>query len=450
MSQLPNVVLISISGARADRLSCYGHPLATTPIVDSLAEEGTRVVHAMSCAPTTTAGHAALLTGRFSAEHGAHEEGRQLTRVNWSVAEILRQAGYATAAFCSNPAIGPEVGFGRGFDRFMTQRRQSRLADRAWSYGRRAGDRLLGRRDAGARRTTEAVREWLGTTAAPFFAFIHYDEPCFPLVALPDMAFATAADLTRLRGLAAKAESYALGAATLQPEDIDSIGRAYDSALHYVDARIGEVIEAMDRLDQLDNTLLIVVGDHGQYLGEGGLVGDPVGLKDCLLHVPLLVRQPGVIPPGLLVEELAQTVDVAPSIVGTVLGADACAGMSGRMLVRDGRATAGSGCAIAERYRPDIARWRRAFPQGSWQPFDVRVKCIRTKTEKFVWRSDEQNELYDLRTDPAEQHNRLAQDLDQGDRLRRQLFDWFAEVERQQATEAPHGPQGDCEGALSA
>jgi len=430
MSVRPNVLLITISGARADRLSCYGHSRKTTPGLDQIAGEGVRVAHTITSSPTTMAAHAGLFTGRFSAEHGAHEESRQLAKASWSMAETLRAAGYRTGAFCTHPALCPETGFGRGFDDFVTQRRQGRLANRAWSYGRRAGDRLLGRRDAGGRRTNESLREWLGAASEPFFAFVHYDEARFPLVTLPEMAFAGAADLARLRGLHANSEAYVLGAATLEPEDADAIGRAFDSALHYVDARIGEIVEWLASRKQLEQTLIVVTGDHGQHLGENGWVGNAAGLDECLLAVPLMLRCPGLVPQGFVVEDLSQTTDIAPTILGLLLGPEACEGMSGRMLLREGRSTTGPGFAIAERYRSETKRWRRSFPKADVRPFDVRMKAIRTRTEKFVWRSDEQNQLFDLRSDPGEQHNRLAADVARADALRRQLFDWFAEVER--------------------
>jgi hypothetical protein len=85
---------------------------------------------------------------------------------------------------------------------------------------------------------------------------------------------------------------------------------------------------------------------------------------------------------------------------------------------------------VAERFRPDLSAARRARPDFDWRPYDVRMKAIRTKRDKFVWHSDESNELYDLASDPAEVSNLIDHDGTRADLLRRQLFDWLAEVQR--------------------
>src|SRR6202158_1613175 len=162
MAERLNVLLIVLDCARADHLSCYGYDRETTPFLDQLAREGVRFSHMIATEPLTLPAHAALFTGLHSATHAATNENRFLSPRHKVLPEFLKTAGYRTAAFGTHPLVSPETGFGRGFDAFFTQRHHNRLAARALLLGRRASDRLLRRKDAGARRTTSAVKKWLG------------------------------------------------------------------------------------------------------------------------------------------------------------------------------------------------------------------------------------------------------------------------------------------------
>src|SRR5574337_1875124 len=158
MTERLNVLVVVLDGARADHVSGYGYGRETTPFLDAVARDGVRFTNMISSAPGTLAAHAALFTGLHSVTHGATEEKRLLSARHTLLPEYLKAAGYRTAAFCTSPWVSPETGFGRGFDAFFTQRYHNRLAARAVLYGRRASDRLLRRKDAGARRTTAAVQ----------------------------------------------------------------------------------------------------------------------------------------------------------------------------------------------------------------------------------------------------------------------------------------------------
>ena len=114
----PNFLLMILDCTRADHVSCYGYDRPTTPFLDSLAAEGTRFQNMVSSAPWTLPSHASLFTGTYSATHGATDEHRYLNSDFPTIAELLRDAGYATGAFCGNPWVSPETGFGRGVDRF--------------------------------------------------------------------------------------------------------------------------------------------------------------------------------------------------------------------------------------------------------------------------------------------------------------------------------------------
>ena len=126
-----NVLLIVLDGARPDHFSCAGYERDTTPFLDRVASEGVRFEHAISTSPSSVAAHASLLTGLFASTHGATEESPVLGPQHRLLPEVLREAGYRTAAFCTNPWISPETGFRRGFDSFHTQGSARRFTGRA-------------------------------------------------------------------------------------------------------------------------------------------------------------------------------------------------------------------------------------------------------------------------------------------------------------------------------
>jgi len=403
MAESLNLLLVVLGSARADHLSCYGYTRETTPVIDALARDGVRFSAMIATAASALSAHASLFTGTPAVVHGATEEQSSLAARRSVLAESFKAAGYRTAAFCTHPAVSPDSGFGRGFDAFFTQRYHNRIAARAVSLGRRASDVLLRRRDAGARRTNQTLRRWLGASEQPFFAFVHYNEIPTP---------------------------YGTGLAQFSDADCESVSALYDGALRYMDLRLGEIAEFLRRRGVWERTVVVVTADHGALLGARSVPEPCDGLHDDLLRIPLIIRCPAQLPQGFVVDELAQTTDLFPTVLQLAgIGHAETVGV-GRALFDAARATPGPAFVVAERFRPDLSAARRARPDFDWRPYDVRMKAIRTKREKFIWHSDESNELYDLASDPAQVRNLIDHDDPRADLLRRQLFDWLAEVQR--------------------
>jgi arylsulfatase len=407
-----NVLLVVIEGARPDHLSCAGYERETTPLLDRIAHEGVRFSQAFTTAPSSLAAHASMLSGLFPSLHGATDEAPVLGPGFRLLPEVLKAAGYRTAAFCPLPSISPANGFGRGFDRFHAQGRGGRLTGRAADYARRASDRVLGRRDAGARRSSEALLGWIDAARGPFFALVHYRESANPHrpPAPYDRTFMPAA----LTGRGASAHS-----------DADTARAAlHDGALRYVDLRIKQIVDGLKASGRWEQTLFVCTASYGEDLGDLGGSGM---MTDRHLRVPLILRCPGRIPAGFVVEEFAQPVDLLPTIAA-LTGSALEVAVQGRALLGESGVTAGPRKVIAEAFRSPLGA--AAPATGGGATLDVRRKAIRTRREKFVWRSDEANAVYDLMRDPLERHNLIAEAPERGDGLRRELFDWLAESER--------------------
>jgi len=430
MMERLNILLCVIESARADFLSCAGHPRPTTPFLDQMAREGVRFPNMITNAPSSLPALASLLTGKPVVAHGAHEENPRIEAGHKRLPEILKTAGYRTAAFCTAPELGPEAGLAQGFDVYATQRYASRVATRIAGLGRAAVDRVLRRTDAGARRSNRQLLRWLTASPGPFFALVHYAETRFGADLPPpfDRMF-----LPRgIQPLVARNSIRAAVAPDSKQHDVVSLQPVlrsrYEGALRYIDQRLGEVAVALQQRGEWDRTLLVVTADHGVALGDNGRVGSGVGLDDALLRVPLLLRCPGLVPAGFVVDDMAQSSDVMPTILSLAGIRAAQDPTHGRALLASGRAVAGPGFAVAERFRA----------AGG-----VRSKAIRTLREKLIWRSDEANEFYDLGRDPSETENRIESEVQRADELRRQLFDWLAAVQSSEPRESNPQPVAD-------
>jgi arylsulfatase A-like enzyme len=442
MTERRNLLLVVLGSGRADHLSCYGYGRETTPFLDEVAQQGVRFHTVISCAAAIVPAHASLLTGFYPVTHGATEETGMLVGRHRTLPAWLKAAGYRTAAFSTHPDVGPDTGFAGGVDEFVTQRRHSRLATRAVSYGRRASDRLLRREDAGARRTNDAFKHWLETVDGPYGAVVRYDDTSLPLAVPPAYAkrfVPVDISAARARELAGQAEAYTTGTAEITDESRIVLNGLYDGALRYVDERVRELADILRERGDWDQTTLVVTADHGDHLGDHGQVGHAFGLSDAVLRIPLLIRSPWQVPQGFVVQDLAQNTDVLPTVLH-LLGISADSErFQGRVLLERGRATPSPGFVIAERYRSDLQALRERCPDFDARPVNVRLKAIRTKRDKFIWHSDEANELYDLSTDPGEVVNLADTAVDRADALRRQLFDWLAVVDKFQADEPVPG-----------
>lgn len=413
-SERVNVLLVVLEGARPDHMTAAGYDRETTPFLDQVAREGVRFTHAFSAGASSAAAHASMLTGLFPSLHGVTEETPALGPAPRVLPALLKAAGYRTAAFCPNPLLGPEMGFGRGFDRFYTQRVGGRITGRAADYARRASDRVLGRGDAGARRTTQALLDWLAAGAGPFFALVHYREALRPLrpPAPYDRAFMAPA-LTALQARNVHQPSPAT-ARPISADEAAALAALHDGALRYADLRLKQVADALAADGRWDQTLFIVTAGYGEDLGDAGTIGGSA-LRDTALHVPLVLRCPPRIPAGFVVEEFAQPTDLLPT-VAALTGSALDFPVQGRALLGTAGATAGPPAVMAEAFRSATS--------------SVRRKVMRTRREKLVWQSDEANALYDLGRDPQERRNLADEEPERADRLRRRLFDWWAESQR--------------------
>jgi choline-sulfatase len=321
----PSVLLITIDTLRADRLHA-----GLTPTLDRLAAEGLEFARARAAVPLTLPSHATILSGLLPPHHGVRENATyRFDRSQPTVAMQLKARGYRTGAVVGAYVLDRQFGLDAGFDTYDD--RIPRDPDQP--------TRLESERRATA--VTDAALAWLdgaippaGTTGAPFFAWVHYYDPHAPYT--PPPAFAARAG-----------------------------GNRYNGEVAYVDAEVARLLEGLARRQALERVAILVAGDHGESLGEHGEQTHGMLLYEPVLRVPLIVRAPGLVRPGVR-QEPVSLADLAPTILG-LAGATPPAVTDGVNLL--GAAAATDREIYSETNYPRLAGWSplRSLVSGQWK-----------------------------------------------------------------------------------
>ena len=345
-----DVLLITIDTARADRFSYTGAAEPGTPTVDGLAREGIGFVNAISPAPLTKPAHASLMTGRLPPSHTVRDNGSyRLPDTETTLAEILRGAGFTTAAFVGAQVLDARYGFNQGFTTY----------DDHMPPG---GDpRFLMYAERNAQQVVDAAKSWLAVQGdGPVFAWVHFFDAHAPY---------RPPEPERSRHAA-----------------------AYDGEIAYVDRMLGDLLDAWRARRGRDRTLVVVTADHGEALGEHGEATHGVLVHDATIRVPLVIAAPGL-HRDEVVREPVSLIDVLPTVLA-VLGLPAQPKVQGRdlsPLLRGDPIAWSSLSGYAESMYAELHHGCTpllALREGGW-------KVVQGKAA----------ELFDLARDPREEHD---------------------------------------------
>lgn len=300
-----NVLLISIDTLRADHLGVYGYRRATSPHIDAFAREAVTFDQAYTFWPKTRGSFVALLTGRRDSQTGYGKTHQVLLDFNPTLASVLKDAGYRTAAVIDNANLSAQNGYGKGFLSYRETWQEAALASEM--------DKT--------RAITAAGVEFLRAPAAarPFFLWLHYVNPHAPYSppAPWDTAFMDAE--ARSGPSLPVVPSFHGGIprqwAVAGERRLGYYVAQYDGEIATVDAEVGQVLDALRRSAAWERTLVVLTSDHGESLGEHGYYFDHgQDVFDPSLRVPLLVRVPGT-RPGARSDTLASTLDIVPTVL---------------------------------------------------------------------------------------------------------------------------------------
>ena len=367
-----SLVLITIDTLRADHVRAYGGPVPT-PSLDRLASQGVLLETAYSPTPSTGPAHVSLLTGLHVWRHRTLQNAIPLDPRLPTLAELLGQSGLETGAFVSSYILHRRFGFHQGFATYVFEPSEpytwrGKVRQRFWTRGEE---------------TTRAANTWLSKHAeAPFFLWVHYFDPHWPY--RPPVGFRVSPqDPVDLAGKKLPQDQRVRGARHLR-----DLNRAYRGEVAYVDAQVGKLLERIKLLGASERTAVVLTSDHGEGLGDHGIMEHGLHLFEELVRVPLIIRAPGL-PAGRRVSGPAQLEDLAPTILA-LLGVDPPSTLDGVDLVPWLRGEIDVSPRIA-------VVGARAANKGRRPYF-----YIREGPTKWIGERNGPGSLYDLSRDPGE------------------------------------------------
>jgi arylsulfatase A-like enzyme/Tfp pilus assembly protein PilF len=386
-----NVLLVTIDTLRADRLGSYGGG-SLTPTLDALAARGVRFTQAHAHAPLTLPAHTSIMTGLIPPTHGVHNNGSTALAPSVpTLATILHDAGYRTGAFVGAFVLDARFGLSRGFDTY-DDRVGGDTGPITFAFAERSADRV-----------TQLAGEWiltggLGQTSpqapvpspqspspqsrasspeprapTPWFAWIHLFDPHAPYHA---------------------------------PEQ--RVANPYDNEVAFADAQLGRLVDRLRAAGQLDSTLIVVLADHGESLGEHGEKTHGLFAYEATLHIPLIIAAPAL--HVAVVETPVGQADVLPTVVD-LLGLPAPARIEGQSLAPSIR-----GEPLVD--RAIYFEALDAYLTRNWAP----LTGVVAGGWKFIDLPDP--ELYDLSHDRGETRNVIRSEASRAATLGQKLTAW--------------------------
>ncbi|MFN2285071.1 MAG: sulfatase [Anaerolineae bacterium] len=424
----PNILLIGIDSLRADHMSCYGYPKLTTPHIDRFAQGGTLFERTYSAYIPTTSGYGSMLTGMdvFNTQMVALRHKGPLRPEVATLPEILKAEGYNTTCvgFKGNPAS-------RGFDTYIDYAGWG-----SWNEGRSPKAENLNE-------VTIPELNRLAKEKEPFLLFLRHMDPHAPY--LPPAPF----ERMFYHGNECNPRNHSMDPvmafkpfrdffATWMPpgiRDKDYVIAQYDGAVAYMDAAIQTILNAVETLDLLKNTIVVINSDHGETLYDHDCYFDHHGMYDQTLHVPLIIHYPRAVPAGKSVSGFNRHQELVPTLL-ELAGIETDIAFDGKSLMR---LVDGSVASYDSEFYITECTWMR---KHGWRTPEW--KLIVALEPDFHFKPEV--ELYNLVEDPGENDNVAEAEPEIVAMLRARMEAWIAKREAETGLPNPIHHQGDWHG----
>ncbi len=401
----PNILLIGIDTLRAEAVGAWGRKPSVTPEIDAFSAESDVYLDTYTAFNVTNPSFISIMTGLYGKNHGVYDLVTPLPRTQITLAEHLRQAGYATMAILSASHLQDvNSGLGQGFEE-MT----------------RAGEHFAGELPV------DMTIDWLAARAnphpdpkapaappKPFFVWLHLFDPHTPHT--PPEPFASGYEPSAPSGLSPIATWIPYrtpGPRAFEEQVLGANKDLYYGEVAYLDHQVGRLLDFLRSRNLLDDTIVVLVADHGESLGEHGISFRHVGLHDTTTHVPMMIRWPGRERTGRAIHGLVQSIDLFPTLLGALdLPIPPEDGEDLGKLTGEGRT--GRRAVFAEHagklgLMVRTADWKYILSSGNTRFFPDGAS------------------LFDLRADPGENVNRAGQGLPQEAELERLIQRFLAD-----------------------
>jgi len=417
-TEAPNIILITIDALRYDHLGCYGYHRDTSPSIDALATRGVKFLQAISNGGKTPQAFPSILASAFPPFEQSWI--RPLSPSNVMLAEVLKEAGYQTAAFHSNPFLSQFCGYNRGFDTFEDTLRDVsprgiRLRLRQWfpldtpvgrirvKVGKMLGPvihRVAGKAIVNASEMTAKATSWLEGNQGKFFLWLHYMDVHAPyLPASKYVRYFCDRPVSR-REMHTLRYRMVSKPGQLSPSGVETLICLYDAEIRYADEAIGVLLRKLG--NYASNTVIIVTADHGEEFGEHGKFSHQT-VYEGTLRVPLIITGPGT-KGGTLVEQQISLIDLAPTILD-IAGLDSPRSFHGKSLLSLIEGKEGNEVGtISTITDPRVRELSIAYRVPGWKYIHI---------ESLDGSGGVREEVYDLVSDPGETRNLHGADTEE-------------------------------------
>jgi arylsulfatase A-like enzyme len=426
----PNVLVILTDDQRFDAMGCAGNPLLKTPHMDRLAAEGARFANMFCTASLCSPSRASILSGMYPHRHGVINNFTDYPNELDNFPRRLKQAGYETG-YIGKWHMNENSDDARpGFDFWASHKGQAQYYDTQFNIN---GNRQV-LKGYYTTRVTDLAVDWLKRARAkPFMLFLGHKAPHSPNVVepkyahlydtakidYPETAFRlegkpewVAPRLKTWHGIYGPLWGFREKFPDTRREAVEPFARfvkAYLATVNSIDDSVGRLYQTLRETGQLDNTLIVFLGDNGFFLGEHGMM-DKRTMHEASIRVPLLVRYPPLARPGTVVEQMVLNIDVAPSILDICNAAPlpGIHGSSWKSLLQ--------GKSAGWR-----SSWFYAYNYEKQFPYTPNVRGVRTERWKYIHYPHGDGgpdrykaELYDLKNDPNETKNLIDNPVQAG------------------------------------
>jgi len=355
----PNLLIITIDTLRADHLECYGYKSIKTPRINALAADGILVENAYSPVPLTLPSHASIFTGTYPLFHGVRDfTGFSLSKARTTLATMLKSAGYRTGAVVAAAVLEARWGLNQGFD-FYYDNFPPQPAENWEQIAERRGDQVV-----------KQSLGWLERNkGGSFFLWVHLFDPHDPYTPPP-------------------------------PYDRQYSGRPYDGEIAYTDANVGRLVDGLKQNGLYDGCLIVLMGDHGEGLGEHGEKTHGYFIYDSTLRIPLIFKLPGMAaPPGKRLAGPLRTIDVLPTVLQIL-------GLSGKVRAPEMQGRGVFSALVGQSALTELPSQAEAMLP--YYHFDYSpLSSIRMGRFKYI--EAPKPELYDTVSDPSESRNLVVE-----------------------------------------
>jgi arylsulfatase A-like enzyme len=463
-----NVVLLVMDTARAsESFEIFDEPIETFD-GGTLTSTCNHYKQAFTSAPWTLPSHASLFTGTTPSCHGAHAGHKHLDDTQITLPEILADNGYETVAASNNTWISEEFGFDQGFETFyktwqyiQSDNDLGKIARQEEGFEKftkvtRAlfdgnpvtnfanaiyGQFLRKNDDDGAAQTNEWIDNWLTERdeSRPFFLFVNYLEPHLeyrPVERHANQYLPEGVDYDQAMAISQDAWEYIAGEVNMTNRDFEILRALYRAEISYIYEQIESVIEMLKAVDEWEDTLFIVTGDHGENIGDHGLMDHQYALYDTLIHVPLFVN--GGPFENREIDNLVQLIDI-PATIFDVLDIDApeareqFQGISFHPDTDEKRDYAFSEYLAPQPSMEALEKRVGNLPEEVYE-YDRSLRAIRSQDWKLIRGSDGSIELYHVAEDPGELENLASERPEKVSELESELDAWLDSFEHADAT----------------